>query len=158
MDWIFKLPKTEQEGYDGIFVVMDMTSKRVHLFPFKKTWGAKETADLIFYRMFPLHGLPERIFSDRDSRFTSKMWQHLWKSLGTKLAMTTPYHPQGNSPNERVHTVIEEMLRHLTQYPPKNWDIHLPLIEFAINNSVSRQTGYTPFYLDCHILRLFLYP
>ena len=150
LDWIFKLPKTQGEGYDGIFVVMDSTTKRVHLFPFKETWGAKETADLIFKRVFPLHGLPEKIYSDRDTRFTSKLWQHLWKSLGTKLAMTTPYHPQGNSPNERVHAVIEEMLRHVTQYPPQDWDTHLPVIEFAINNAENRQTGYTPFYLDTH--------
>ena len=43
------------------------------------------------------------------------------------------------------------MLRHLTQYPPTTWDTYLPLIEFAINNSVNRHTGYTPFYLDCHL-------
>ena len=147
LDWIMKLPTTG-DGYDAILVVMDTTSKRIHLFPFKETWGTKETAEIIFKRVFPLHGLPEKLISDRDSRFTAKIWQHLWKCLGTKLAMTTPYHPEANSPNERVHAVIEEMLRHVTQYPPTDWDRFLSSVEFAINNAVNRQTGYTPFFLD----------
>ena len=68
--------------------------------------------------------------------------------MGTKLAMTTSYHPQANAPNERSHLVIEEALRSLVQFPPTDWEEHLPIVEFVINNSVNRDTGFTLFYLD----------
>ena len=40
------------------------------------------------------HGLPDVIQSDRDTRFLSQFWKQLWKRCGTRLAMSTSYHPQ----------------------------------------------------------------
>ena len=113
------------------------------------TWGAIETAKLYFQEIFKHHGLSDRIVSDRDTRFTSKFWQELCRLLGTKMAMSTSFHPQTNAANERSHKVIEEMLRCITQLPPTDWDDKLPLVEFAINDAVHSRTGYTPFALDC---------
>ena len=77
-----------------------------------------------------------------------KFWKTLWSLMGTKLAMTTSYHPQSNAPNERSHKVIEELLRSLVQYPPTDWDQQLPVIEFAINNAVVGELGYSPLELS----------
>jgi len=41
-----------------------------------------------------LHGVPSSIVSDRDLRFTSRFWQTLQDSLGTRLRMSSTYHPQ----------------------------------------------------------------
>ena len=148
LDFITKLPLTLNGLYDTILVVMDSTSKRVHLIPaMEKGLGAVKAAELYFKNVFKHHGLPDRILSDRDTRFTSKFWTSLWKRCGAKLSMTTAYHQQANPANERVHKVIEELLRSLTQYPPLDWDEHLDAVEFAINNSPT-DTGYTPFELD----------
>ena len=38
--------------------------------------------------------MPRSIVSDRDPRFVSKFWQGLWSPLGTKLRMSSAYHPQ----------------------------------------------------------------
>ncbi|GJX84485.1 putative reverse transcriptase domain-containing protein [Tanacetum coccineum] len=40
------------------------------------------------------HGVPVSIISDRDGRFTSCFWQTLQMALGTRLDMSTAYHPQ----------------------------------------------------------------
>nr|GEV14398.1 reverse transcriptase domain-containing protein [Tanacetum cinerariifolium] len=40
------------------------------------------------------HGVRVSIISDRDGRFTSRFWQTLQKALGTRLDMSTAYHPQ----------------------------------------------------------------
>ncbi|GJZ18688.1 putative reverse transcriptase domain-containing protein [Tanacetum coccineum] len=40
------------------------------------------------------HGVPVSIISDRDGRFASHLWQALQEALGTRLDMSTAYHPQ----------------------------------------------------------------
>nr|GEV75851.1 retrotransposon protein, putative, Ty3-gypsy subclass [Tanacetum cinerariifolium] len=40
------------------------------------------------------HGVPVSIISDRDGRFTSHFWKSLNKALGTRLDMSTAYHPE----------------------------------------------------------------
>ncbi|GJR74630.1 putative reverse transcriptase domain-containing protein [Tanacetum coccineum] len=40
------------------------------------------------------HGVPVSIISNQDGRFTLHFWQTLQKALGTRLDMSTAYHPQ----------------------------------------------------------------
>ncbi|GJY78812.1 putative reverse transcriptase domain-containing protein [Tanacetum coccineum] len=49
--------------------------------------------------------------SDRDGRFASHLWQALQKALGTKLNMSTAYHPETNGQSERTIQTLEDMLR-----------------------------------------------
>ena len=51
------------------------------------------------------------IMSDRDPRFTSRFWGSLQKALGTKLHMSTAFHPQTDDQLERTILTLEEMLR-----------------------------------------------
>lgn len=59
------------------------------------------------------HGVPISIISDRDSRFTSHFWKSLQKAMGTKLDMSTAYHPQTDKQSERTIQTLEDMLRHV---------------------------------------------
>ncbi|GJV44564.1 putative reverse transcriptase domain-containing protein [Tanacetum coccineum] len=45
---------------------------------------------------------PVSIISDRDGRFASHLWQALQKALGTKLHMSTAYHPETDGQSERT--------------------------------------------------------
>ncbi|XP_073304607.1 uncharacterized protein [Primulina huaijiensis] len=58
-----------------------------------------------------LHGVPVIIVSDRDPRFASKFWGSLQSALGSKLAMSTAYHPQTDGQSERTIQTLEDMLR-----------------------------------------------
>ncbi|GJW76622.1 retrovirus-related pol polyprotein from transposon TNT 1-94 [Tanacetum coccineum] len=57
------------------------------------------------------HGVPILIISDRDSRFTSRFWQSMQEALGTRLDMSTAYHPQTDGQSERTIQTLEDMLR-----------------------------------------------
>ena len=69
MDFITGLPSSL--GYDSIFVVVDMLTKMTHLFLVKSTSSAKDIAFTFMKGVFLYHGLPRRIVSDRDTKFTS---------------------------------------------------------------------------------------
>ena len=92
MDFITGLPKAQ--GKDCIYVVVDRLTKYAHFFPITTTFTASQTAELFFREVFRLHGLPQTIVSDRDSRFMSNFWQELFRLCGTELTPSTSYHPQ----------------------------------------------------------------
>jgi hypothetical protein len=62
--------------------------------------------------------------------------------------MSTAYHPQTDGQTERFNRVLEEALRSYISPTQDDWDKHLPMIEFTLNNSVSAATGVTPFSLN----------
>ncbi|KAL0438919.1 UNVERIFIED_CONTAM: Retrovirus-related Pol polyprotein from transposon.6 [Sesamum latifolium] len=73
--------------------------------------------------------------SNRDPRFTSRFWGSLQRALGTKLHFSTAFHPQTDGQSERTIQTLEDMMRACTMELKGNWDDHLPLMEFAYNNS-----------------------
>ncbi|GJZ30634.1 putative reverse transcriptase domain-containing protein [Tanacetum coccineum] len=81
------------------------------------------------------HGMPISIKSDRNSRFTSRFWQSVQEALGTRLDMSTTYHPQTDGQSERTIQTLEDMLRDCVLDFGGSWDVHLLLVEFSYNNS-----------------------
>ncbi|GKD98125.1 putative reverse transcriptase domain-containing protein, partial [Tanacetum coccineum] len=57
------------------------------------------------------HGVPISIISDRDIRFTSRFWQSMQEALGTRLDISTAYHPQTDGQSERIIQTLEDILR-----------------------------------------------
>ncbi|GJU01826.1 putative reverse transcriptase domain-containing protein [Tanacetum coccineum] len=75
------------------------------------------------------HGVPVSIIFDRDGKFMSHFWKSLNKALGTRLDMSTAYHPETNGQSERTIQTLEDMLRACVLDFRKGWDGHLPLAE-----------------------------
>ena len=65
--------------------------------------------------------------------------------LGTQLKLSTAYHPQTDGQTEVVNRSLENLLRCLVRDRARDWDLLLPLAEFAYNDSVNRSTGMSPF-------------
>ncbi|GKB37345.1 putative reverse transcriptase domain-containing protein [Tanacetum coccineum] len=61
---------------------------------------------------------------------------NLQKALGTRLDMSTTYHPQTDGQSECIIQTLEDMLRACVIDFGGSWDVHLPLAEFFYNNSV----------------------
>jgi hypothetical protein len=146
MDFIIQLPPTKR-GHDAITVIVDRFSKMTHLAPCKTEATAPEIAQIFFDTVFKHHGMPLSIVSDRDAKFTSEFWKSLMKKLGTKLAMSTAFHPQTDGQTERNNRTLEQMLRAYVNHKQNDWDEHLTAAEFAINNSIHPSTKMTPFRL-----------
>ena len=110
LDFVGPLPKTKW-GHDFLLVVVDKFSKLVHLIACTQEVTAADVAQLVYDQVVRLHGFPESIISDRDSRFTSHFWRALWKLSGTELAMSTSYHPQTDGQTENVNRAVQDILR-----------------------------------------------
>lgn len=91
--------------------------------------------------IYQLHGLPKSIVTERDSVFTSHFWQQLFKSMGTRLTMSTSYHPQ----IERLNRCLETYLRAMVSPQPKQWSKWLPLAEWWYNTNHHNALKVTPF-------------
>jgi hypothetical protein len=61
---------------------------------------------------------------------------------------STAFHPQPDGNTERLNRVVEDMLRHYVRADQTDWDLWLPMVEFAINNSWHSSINNTPFFLN----------
>nr|GEV19593.1 putative reverse transcriptase domain-containing protein [Tanacetum cinerariifolium] len=91
------------------------------------------------------HGVPVLFIFDRDGKFTLHFWKSLNKALGTRLEISTTYHPGTNGQSERTIQTLEDMLRGCVLDFGKGWDKHLPLVEISYNNSYHTSIKAAPF-------------
>ena len=101
MDFTTKLPKTPG-NYDTIWVIVDRLTKSAHFLAIKETDNMEKLTRIYIKEVVSRNGVPTSIISDRDARFTSHFWQSLQKALGTRLDMSTAYHPQTDGQSERM--------------------------------------------------------
>lgn len=147
MDFIVRLPKTPR-GFDAIAVFVDKLTKQVHFAPCHTNDTASDFARLFFHTVFKHHGMPEELVSDRDAKFTGTFWRELTRLMGTKLSMSTAYHPQSDGQTENTNKNLEQMLRAYVNLHQNDWDDLLPMMEFAVNDTKQASTGFSPFFLN----------
>ncbi|GKB69395.1 putative reverse transcriptase domain-containing protein [Tanacetum coccineum] len=144
MDLVTKLPRSSG-GYDAIWVIVDRLTKSAHFLPIREDYKTEKLARIYINEIVARHGVPVSIISDRDGRFASHLWQALQEALGTKLHMSTDYHPETDGPSERTIQTLEYMLRACVMDFGGSWDTHLSLVEFSYNNSYHTSVKCAPF-------------
>ena len=144
MDFVTGLLKSVK-GHDAIWVIVDRLTKSSHFLPIKTTFSLDRLAQLYVMEIVRLHGVLVSMVPDRDPCFTSKFWNSLHKAMGTKLDFSTAFHPQTDGQLERTIQTLEDMLRACVLDLKGSWEIHLPLIEFAYNNSYHSSIEMAPF-------------
>ncbi|GJS21569.1 putative reverse transcriptase domain-containing protein [Tanacetum coccineum] len=95
IDFVTKLPRTSS-GHDIIWVIVERLTKYPYFLPMREDHKIERLARLYLNKIVARHGVPILIISNRDSRFTSRFWQSMQEALGTRLDMSTAYHPQTN--------------------------------------------------------------
>nr|GFA75227.1 reverse transcriptase domain-containing protein [Tanacetum cinerariifolium] len=144
MDFVTKLPKSSQ-GYDIIWVIIDRLTKSAIFTPIRETDPMDKLARIYLKEVATRHGIPVLIISDHDPRFASNFWRSFQNTLGTRLDMSTAYHPEADSQSERTIQTLEDMLRACAIDFRKGWVNHLPLVEFSYNNSYHTIIKAAPF-------------
>nr|GFB12276.1 putative reverse transcriptase domain, ribonuclease H-like domain, aspartic peptidase domain protein [Tanacetum cinerariifolium] len=110
IDFINKLPRT-RSGHDSIWVIVDRLTKSTHFLEVRKDYKTEKLARLYINEIIARHGVPVSIIFDRDSYFTSRFWNSLQKALGTRLDLSTAYHPETDGQSERTIQTLKDMLR-----------------------------------------------
>jgi hypothetical protein len=143
MNFVEGLPKSR--GKDVILVVVDRLTKYAHFIPLSHPFTVHQIATLFMTHIHKLHGFPQRIVTDRDRIFTSKLWQELFKSLKVQLNLSTAYHPETDGQTERVNQCLEQYLRSMTFKEPTKWADWLAAAEWWYNSSYHTTIKMSPF-------------
>nr|GEZ06474.1 putative reverse transcriptase domain-containing protein [Tanacetum cinerariifolium] len=113
IDFVTKLPKSSQ-GYDTIWVIVDRLTKSAIFTPIREIDSMDKLARIYLKEVVTRHVIHVSIISDRDPRFTSNFWRSLQNALGTRLNMSTTYHPktdgQISRPHHLKHFMVESVV------------------------------------------------
>ncbi|KAL0373932.1 UNVERIFIED_CONTAM: Transposon Ty3-I Gag-Pol polyprotein [Sesamum radiatum] len=142
--WWSGLPHTRQ-GHDSIWVIVDRLTKCAHFIPLHTTYTLDKLVTIYIEDIVRLHGIPGSIVPDRDPRFTSRFWNIFQQAMGTKVKLSTAYHPQTDGQTERTIPTLEDMLRACILDFKGNWGDYVTLIEFSYKNSYHSSIGMAPY-------------
>jgi hypothetical protein len=134
MDFVLGLPRGKRKN-DAIRVIVDRLTKCTLFLPIKKTDLVDKLAKIYVNKVVRLYGVLTSIVSDRDPRFTSRLWPSIQRALGINLSISTAFHPQTDGQSKRVIQILEDLLRECALEFGGNWEEHLSLVEFMYNNS-----------------------
>ena len=126
-------------------MIVDRLTKSAHFLPVKVSYSLDKLTEVYIREVVRLHGVPFSIVSYRDPRFTSRFWSCLQHALGNKLRFSITFHPQTDGQSERIIQTLEDMLRTCVMELQGSWDKHLPLMEFAYNNTFHSSLGMAPY-------------
>ncbi|MCO5567205.1 hypothetical protein L7F22_020893 [Adiantum nelumboides] len=143
MNFITGFPPTSSHN-DMIWTIVDTFSKQAYFIPCKKPLSAPQAAKMFLDLIFPHHGFPKVLISDRDVCFCNHFWSTLCKNLGSKMDFTFAFHPESNGQIEATNSTILDLLRSYTIENQPNWDQHLLLLQFAYNNTPHFATNKSP--------------
>ena len=143
MDLITDLPLSH--NYDAILTIVDQgCSKAAKFLPCRKTIDGQGVATLYLRHLFPLFGVPKRIISDRDTRFTSHFSKAVCKATHIQQNFSTAFHPRTDGQSERMNQWIETYLRNFVNGRQDNWSDLLPIAEFTHNSWTHEATKHSP--------------
>ncbi|GKC63099.1 putative reverse transcriptase domain-containing protein [Tanacetum coccineum] len=108
MDFVMKLPRTSSRN-DTIWVIMDRLTKSAYFLPIREDYKMDRLVRIYLNEIVARHG--------------------------TRLDMSTAYHPQTDDQSECTIQTLEDMLRAYILDFIGSWDVHLPIVEFSYNNS-----------------------
>nr|XP_028964667.1 uncharacterized protein LOC108169704 [Malus domestica] len=143
MDFIIGLPPCK--GKTIIFVVVDRLSKYAHFLPMSHPYTAHSVAQIFVDHIFKLHGMPSTIVSDRDPVFLSSFWKAFFTLNGSKLCLSSGYHPQTDGQTEVTNRGLETYLRCFCSHQPKKWVHWLPWAEWHYNTTFHTSSKLTPY-------------
>ena len=127
-------------------VIMHRFTSSTHLIPLKDAATSEKIFKKLNSTILDVHGLPLSIVLDQDSRFTSKFWSQIMKSLGIQVWMATQYHHETNGQVERRIRTLKQLMRNFVNPRQNNWSGALPAIAAAMNATPHESLGISPYH------------
>ena len=142
VDIVGPLPADRRREFLIVFV--DCYSRYTILVP-ASNHTANTVSDTLLCHVVPYFGTPRRVLSDLGREFVGEVWSKFTRSLEIQRLLTSPYHPEGNSINERSHRTINNMLqaRLLDGTPSRTWVDKIPGIMLALNAMAHEPHGFS---------------
>ena len=144
MDFVTHLPQKLRAHY-AMWVIVDRLTKSTHFLAMRMTFTLEEFCRLYIREIVRLHGVLVSIVSDQDPRFAAHIWESFQLALRTRLMMSTTFHPQTDSQSEKTIQMLEDMLWACVLDLKGSLEEHLPLVEFAYNNSYQASIQMAPY-------------
>ncbi|KAH0702583.1 hypothetical protein KY285_016861 [Solanum tuberosum] len=120
MDFIMGLPMSRMQ-HDSIWVIVDIMTKSTNFFPVKTTHTAADYAKLYLQEVVRLHGVLFSIISDIGAQFTAEFWKSFQKGLGSKVNLSTAFHPQTVGYHSSIQMAHYEALYGKRYRSPIGW-------------------------------------
>lgn len=111
----------KSRGFDSITTFVDKLTKRIQLVPSRGTDRAADVAECFSNHVFHHHGLPDSIVSDRDPKFTSKVWRHLMNCCGVELKISTSRPPQTDGSTDIMNRMLSNYQIYYCAFHRSDW-------------------------------------
>ena len=144
----FKDMPPDQEGMNMVCVFVDRLGKRPVSVPCNKAIDARAMAQLYLVHVHKYYGPPTTIVSDRGPQFISAFWDEFCRLLGTKLKLSTAYHPQTDGQTENANQWIDQRLRPFVNTFQDNWSTLIHIIDYAAASLPHDSTGLSSFQVE----------
>jgi hypothetical protein len=142
------LPLTDR-GNESVWVFVDHLSRMVILEPAPRDTSAEQLVAMLQTKVTSKWGTPRKVVSDQGTQFTSRIWEAFQTLSGSKVKLASTGNPKTAGLAERAIKQTLESLRKFIDSMKgshtKDWDLMIPSVEFAFNDSVNARTGFTPF-------------
>ena len=135
---------TSKNNNHYIHIMVDIHSRFVLIKPIENKKA--ETIARVWNDIFTTFGYPKIIQSDNGREFVNTITKELVKNCKIDQRLITPYHPRANGAAERTVQTILRIVNKLIIGKKKDWDIMLPVAQYAINQKISERHQNSPFY------------
>ena len=105
MDFITSLPRSHKQN-DSIYLIIDRITKSSHLLPLMTTHSSKYYNRIYIQEVVGLLGVLVSIISDRGAQLVAQFLKSFQKGLGSKVNLSTIFHPRNDG---QVECTIENL-------------------------------------------------
>lgn len=126
-----------------ILAIIDAFTKFIYIKPVKNC--KTKMSILVFDEYFSLFGVPRRLITDRGTSFTSHSFEQFTKDKGIIHVLNAVATPRANGQIERYNRSIMDSLTATNEgFPDNEWDLKIPQVQWALNNTINKATGKSP--------------
>lgn len=128
-----------------VIVIIDAFTKFCYLFPVKDL--TSRSACEALRNFVHIFGTPKRIISDQGTSFTGQEFQNLCRDWAIEFHEIASGVSRANGQVERIMSVLTNCLTIAENHENKSWKSVIGEVQLALNCTVSKSTGKSPFQL-----------